>query len=291
LGPILHKSGISGNFSDFESVYDDVASSGKYPKIVKEIKNRVYEYFSHFSLPEEATLYDYLVLSLRKKDLIATFNWDPLLALAWQRNSKVAKLPKVVYLHGNVEIAICNEDRVKDFKGKSCNKCKKSLKAVPLLYPVKQKNYANNPFIKSEWIQLRYVLRHAYFFTIFGYSAPKTDVEARKVLLNEWKTNPIFELAQIEIIDIKSKKELKDNWREFFCRAHHGTFDSVWHSHIFQYPRRSCEGLAMATLQNMPWRTNCFPKTKNLRELQGWAQELWEEEQQGSFSGKDFGFS
>ncbi|MHA1748548.1 MAG: hypothetical protein ACTSXN_02865 [Promethearchaeota archaeon] len=37
-------------------------------------------------MTESPTIYDYLILSLRKKDVIATFNWDPLLVQAAWKN-------------------------------------------------------------------------------------------------------------------------------------------------------------------------------------------------------------
>ena len=46
---------------------------------MREIETRVDEYFADLELPGHPTIYDRLVLSLREKDLIATFNWDPFL--------------------------------------------------------------------------------------------------------------------------------------------------------------------------------------------------------------------
>ncbi|MCX6578452.1 MAG: hypothetical protein NTV82_18950 [Candidatus Aminicenantes bacterium] len=290
LGPLLKSHNLYCGDADFESLYDDLVSSGKYPESANEIEARVQEYFSQLCPPDRATIYDYLVLSLREKDLIASFSWDPFLALAWQRNSRAVKLPKMVHLHGNVEIAVCLECRVKDFKGKICKKCRKLLIPTPLLYPVKQKNYSAHPFIEAEWNELRFFLKHTYFLTIFGYAAPETDVEARKLLLNAWKDNPTFELAQIEIIDIKPEEKLTRKWKEFFCRDHYGIFKSIWSSYLFRYPRRSCEAFAMATLQQSPWRVNPFPKTTNLRKLQEWARLLWFEENDGKLSGKPFDY-
>jgi len=290
LGPLLKSHNVYYEDADFESMYDDLVSSGKYPELVKEIESRVQEYFSQLLIPEKATIYDYLVLSLREKDLIASFNWDPFLALAWKRNSRAVKSPKMVHLHGNVEIAICLEHRVKDFKGNICKKFRKILEPTPLLYPVKQKNYNAHPFIETEWNELRHFLKHTYFLTIFGYAAPETDVEARQLLLNTWKDNPTFELAQIEIIDIKPEGKLAKTWKEFFCRDHYGIFKSIWSSYLFHYPRRSCEAFAMATLQNSPWKDNPFPKTTNLRKLQEWARLLWFEETEGKLYGKPFAY-
>jgi len=291
LGPMLKRYNLYCEGADFESLYDDLVSSGKYPELVKEIEGRVQEHFSQLCPPDRATIYDYLVLSLREKDLIASFNWDPFLVLAWRRNSRAVKLPKMVHLHGNVELAACLECRVKDFQGNICQKCGKLLKPTPLLYPVKQKNYSAHPFIESEWNELRLFFRHAYFLTIFGYAAPETDVEARGLLLDAWKDNPTFELAQIEIIDIKPLKQLTKTWKEFFCRDHYGIFKSIWHSYLFRYPRRSCEAFAMATLQLSPWKDNPFPRTTSLSKLQKWARLLWSEETKGRHSGVPFAYS
>lgn len=288
LGPVLKSYNVYYEDIDFESMYDDLVTSGNYPELVKEIKGRVQEYFSQLSLPERATIYDYLVLSLREKDLIASFNWDPFLALAWHRNSRAVKLPKMVYLHGNVEIAACLECHVKDFKGNICQKCQNPFTSTPLLYPVKQKNYNAHPFIEAEWNELRLFFKHAYFLTIFGYAAPETDVEARGLLLDAWKDNPTFELAQIEIIDKKPQKQLTKTWKEFFCRDHYGISKSIWHSYLFHYPRRSCEAFAMATLQLSPWKDNPFPRTTSLSKLQKWARLLWFEETKEKLSGEPF---
>jgi hypothetical protein len=47
--------------------------------ILERLERAVFDYFSSLQLPDEPTLYDHLVLSLRPKDVIATFNWDPFL--------------------------------------------------------------------------------------------------------------------------------------------------------------------------------------------------------------------
>jgi hypothetical protein len=291
LGPLLKSHNLYSSDADFESLYDDLVSSGKYPELAREIENRLHEYFSQLSIPEEATIYDYLVLSLREKDMIASFNWDPFLALSWKRNSRVAKLPKIVFLHGNVEMGICLKDRVKNFKENKCKTCGEALSPTPLLYPVKQKNYNSHSFIEAEWNELRHFLKYTYFLTIFGYAAPETDVEAKKLLLNAWKDNPTFEFAQIEIIDIKPEKELTRKWKEFFCREHYGIFKSIWNSYLFHYPRRTCEAFTMATLQLSPWKDNPFPKTTNLSKLQQWARLLWREENKGKLSGEPLEYS
>jgi hypothetical protein len=63
---------------------------------------------------------------------------------------------------------------------------------------VKDKDYAAHPFIRSEWTRLERKLEAAYFVTIFGYSAPVTDVAARDTLLRVWSSNQARDIAEIE---------------------------------------------------------------------------------------------
>jgi hypothetical protein len=92
-------------------------------------------------MPDEPTLYDYLMLSLRETDLIATFNWDPFLVRAFIRNRDVAAMPQLAFLHGNVEVGVWLKDSVKGFRGDICAKCGNPFEATTLLYPVRNKNY------------------------------------------------------------------------------------------------------------------------------------------------------
>jgi hypothetical protein len=153
------------------------------------------------------------------------------------------------------------------------------------LYPVKQKNYANDAFIKNEWDILRSFLKRAYIVTIFGYSAPKTDIEARKLMLDEWHGNPSVELAEINIVDIRPPEALEAAWGDFFVRTHFGTFDNVLDTDQFWHPRRSCDAFAMATLQQRPWPENPLPRLKDLSELHQWIRPLLDEEERGFLTG------
>ena len=284
LAPAIANAGFS-NTSDFESLYDEIATSGKAPGLKAEIEAKVQAYFEALELPESPTLYDHLVLSLRNSDYIATFNWDPFLAQAFRRNRQAARMPKLLFLHGNVEVGICPVDRVKGFRGDKCGKCGAPLQPSRLLYPVRQKNYNSDPFIESEWKELEEALRRGYMLTIFGYSAPKTDVEAVGLMLRGWGANPTFELAEVSIVDIKPEPELHTTWERFLCRTHYGTSTSVWNTWLFRHPRRSGEALAMATLQNDPWHDNPFPKLPSLSHLHAWLAPLIVEEQSGRFTG------
>ncbi len=45
-----------------------------------------------------------------------------------------------------------------------------------------------------------------------------TDAEAKKLMLDVWLQNTTKDLAQIDLIDIKPRVEVKNNWRDFiFC--------------------------------------------------------------------------
>ena len=57
-------------------------------KVRMAVEQRDAEYFSKLELPDHPTIYDYRLLSLRKKDVIATFNWDPFLWLACHRKGR-----------------------------------------------------------------------------------------------------------------------------------------------------------------------------------------------------------
>lgn len=292
LEHLIKQHGVVYQSQNFETFYDELAQTGKYPELLSQLEQEIYNYFSTLQLPDEATIYDYLVLSLREQDIIATFNWDPFLAQAFIRNMDAVgydRMPKIAFLHGNVAIGVCYKCKTMGWRQNSCSRCKTAFKPSKLLYPVGKKDYASDGFIANEWERLRQYVRRAYYITVFGYSAPKTDAEARKLLLDEWQTNPVQELAELDIIDILANKDrpaLQTNWQEFFVRSHYSLYDSFFKSQLFSHPRRSSDAFAMATLQCSPWATNEFPKGISLTELQDWVQPLLVEERAGAFSGK-----
>ena len=270
---------------NFEAAYDELATEDCNPSLVNEIEGRVRKYFEPMVLPFESTLYDRLILSMRETDLIATFNWDPFLPLAYARNAHIQKLPRLAFLHGNVAIATCLKDRVTGFRWQKCQSCGESLQPTRLLYPVKHKDYNADPFIANEWKRLKSYLDRAYMLTVFGYGAPSTDVEALDLMSNIWKNNPRFELCQVNIVDIKPQRQLEKTWEPFFCRDHYATLKNLRGTWLFKYPRRSCEALAFATLQMAPWKTNQLPRFKSLAKLHKWIEPLIAEEDAGQFAG------
>lgn len=286
LGPLLAEYDVRDGYEDFESLYDVLVSSGATPELLRRLEAEIRAYFAAMVIPPHVTIYDRLILSLREKDLIASYNWDPFLAQAFKRNRHLRRLPKLAFLHGNVEIGSCIDHRRSGFTDQRCSVCSKPFTASKLLFPVKHKNYAEDPFIKGEWENLRRYLARAYFVTIFGYSAPVTDIEAKTLMLEKWKENPFRDLAEIEFVDVRSKDELVATWKEFFVRQHYAVWNDISKTCVFRNVRRSCESFAMATLQNDPWHENPFPETSDLSTLQQWLQPLLREEEKNKFSGQ-----
>jgi hypothetical protein len=197
---------IVGNLPDsiksknFEKLYSNLHRDNPDSKEIKEIEKKVYDYFEDMKLPGEPTIYDYLVLSLRPKDLIATFNWDPFLYQAFCRNSKKAKMPRLSFLHGNVAIGYCKEDKRSGPAGMYSKKTGNFHEPTKLLYPVEQKNYTDDEFIEIEWKRIHAWLNsdNTKRVTIFGYGAPATDVEAVKLLIDAWGTPDKRNMEQFE---------------------------------------------------------------------------------------------
>ena len=85
------------NFSDkqmsaFEKLYSDIYGKSEYQELQKKLESKVCDYFCKLQIPDEPTLYDYLILSLTEKDAIISFNWDPFLMQAYRRNISVGNL-------------------------------------------------------------------------------------------------------------------------------------------------------------------------------------------------------
>ena len=122
----------------------------------------------------------------------------------------------MAFLHGNVAIATCEKDMVLGSPYARCSRCGEMLKKVPLLYPIKEKNYNLNPYISMSWTQLEQYLQMAYRLTIFGYSAPKSDQAAIDMLKQAWGAVEDRNLEEIEIIDIRPEEDVIKSWAAQF---------------------------------------------------------------------------
>lgn len=238
---------------NFEALYSNIYRVDPDNQLLKSMNERVYDYFSSLSLPDKPTIYDYLVMALRSKDLIATFNWDPFLYQAWCRNKEHGSKPMIRFLHGSVAIGYDEEDLRSGPAGWFRRDNLHLLKRTPLLYPTGEKNYEEDPFINREWSRLREALHNKSTkrVTIFGYSAPVSDKAAIKLMSEAWGSPDKRNVEQFEIIDIRSQVEVKKSWESFI------------HSHHYDY----CTNYFQSSLSKCPRRTNesyflrCFPLT------------------------------
>lgn len=273
---------------NFERIYSEVLAedAGR----AREMEQRIEAYFSAIQLPDAPTTYDYLLLSLREKDIVATFNWDPLLAQAYVRNIDTARgrLPKIVFLHGNVAVGQCLAHKQKGFRlsglhSAICPICQRELRPTPLLYPISQKNYQMDSFIANEWNELAEEMRHGYLLTIFGYSAPVSDVEAKRIIQSAWSDNQTTEFALIHIVDLADRRDLKKKWQSIDCYRGVSIYRDLRETYLLHHPRRSCEATFMAMMQQSPVPENPIPHCKTLAELRDWVEPILLEEQLKKF--------
>jgi hypothetical protein len=187
-------------------------------------------------------------------------------------------MPKLAFLHGNVAIGFCEIHTSFGWHDDHCHTCGKQFSPSPLLFPVRNKNYTSRPSIRSQWALLEEHLERAYFVTVFGYSAPVTDVAARQAMLRVWSRNTARDVAEIEIIDIRSSDELRQTWDDFIVRSHYITGDSVMRAYSSWHPRRSCDALFAATMLNEPWPDDWLPNFDDAAKLRRWIDPLWREE-------------
>ena len=246
------------NRKNIEEVYSNLAVNPKCRKLMKKIEGKIENYFSSLKIPRETTTYDYLLLSLRKKDAVFTFNWDPFLFDAYKRNEKVASLPEIFFLHGNVRIGICpKHPEARCERGGICPKCLSRCVNVPLLYPIGKKDYSSNEYIRRSWDKARYFFAEAFVLTIFGYGAPVSDADAVDLLKSAWMERSDRRIEHVEIIDVASDSDLYKRWKKFTPTLHLKLKDCIWKSWIMMYPRRSVESLKYPIFDGMPAET--FP--------------------------------
>lgn len=231
---------------NIENIYSELYGKHEYYKVVQGVEQAIINYFSDMKLPDNLTIYDYLVVALTKKDCIATFNWDPLLLEAYNRMKKITNdLPQLLFLHGNVAVGFCEEcKRFGPLQNISCPKCHKPFKMPKILFPVKNKNYNCDIFIKEQWNEFDWYCQHAGLITFFGYSAPITDEEAINRILKTYHSIN-RRLDSIEIIDIKSNNsDFQDTWTPFYksTNGHVNYYKTFWESILAEYPRNESEG-------------------------------------------------
>jgi hypothetical protein len=279
LGDALDSAGIEWRGRNFEDVYSALYGDPDNSDLASELDNSIAEYFGGMQLLERATIYDYLVLGLRSKDVVATFNWDPFLFQAYLRNRHLADMPTLLHLHGCAIIGVCYEHRKQGLVGRPCPVCHQSLLPVDLLYPIGDKDYGANTFIETQWNLLQKVLEHAFLFTIFGYSAPPSDYRAIQLMKTAWGDVERRQFEEIEFIDIKPTEDLTETWDDFIHTHHFTSVTSFFDSFLARYPRRSCEAM-YAQLIDAKWcDNNPVPSGEiPLKDLQDWYSDLIDHE-------------
>lgn len=271
LTTLLNNVNIDAN-QNFESIYSNIEDNA----LRNTLEEKINKYFSSLSLPPTATDYDRLLLSLREKDAIFTFNWDPFLFDAWVRNHNVAKLPEIFFLHGSVRIGSCIKHQAWGKKWDICPKCREKFSEVPLLYPIENKDYSKNAsgYIKSAWENAKKFFTDAFTITIFGYSAPESDAEAVSLLRAAWFEENSRKLEHIEIIDIAKTHKLHEKWSSFTPTNHYQIRRNLSQSRLLQWPRRTCESLFYSTTTGEPCEAFPLTLTDNLAELQNEIREI-----------------
>lgn len=248
---------LNTNSDNLEDIYMELYERDSESLVFRDarikLEQLIEQYFTTFVIPKAPTAYDYLILGLTKKDLIASFNWDPLLMQAYQRCKKFTRsLPEIVFLHGNVAIGVCKNDKRVGIADSLCSVCGNPLARMRLLYPIKNKDYTSDLYISDSWRCLQHYLKIAYRLTIFGYSAPKSDIVARSMLKEAWGKVEERALEEIEIIDIASEEVVTESWADFIHTHHYSVYNNIFASAIGMYPRRTCDVLFDNTM-NVRW--------------------------------------
>lgn len=264
---------------NFEEVYSELALDPNLADVCRRLETRVHEYFSSLELPQQPNIYDHLVLSLRPKDVIATFNWDPFLVQAVRRCYRRGnEPPQLVFLHGNVMAGHCMAHKRIGPPDMVCSVCGNPFTPSKLLYPVAKKDYASDPLIAEAWRFLEASLKRAFMVTIFGYGAPRSDAEAVDLLKRAWGNREDRQFEEIEMIDIRPEDELAATWDAFIHTHHYSVHADFYDSFIANHPRRTGEAYLHQFLEAKWINLNPVPRDLQGRDLWDWYRPLREAE-------------
>lgn len=265
---------------DFELLFSRLYEDETKRDLVEQLETIVRAYFEQLELPKTVTLYDYLLLSLTSKDVVISFNWDPFLMQAFIRNRSDGNLPYLLFPHGNVAVYYCAlqktafafDNNICDF----CHDCEEKMQPMKLLYPIGDKDYAEDPLIRSAWAEAEQYLSRAAGVTIFGYGAPDTDQEALKLLKKYFKESHIDEIAPFEVINLPSaQREQEAKWKEISSDRMFVYLNDFKDSMLWRSPRVSLEALFDAILQQQPRPADqSFREFDSLEELQSFARSI-----------------
>jgi len=260
MNRFLERTGISskfpelidyiGKYPNLEDLYSKLTSDPIYATICKNLNLEIFNYMSSLHCGAEINLYDKLVLSLTKRDTIATFNWDPFLSQSLFYMSYVTRdLPNLLFLHGNVAMGICENCKRIGYVNNTCNSCNQVFTPLRLLYPVKEKNYEQNLYIKDAWDNLKRAIDDSWMITFFGYSAPKSDTAAITMMEKTFEESKEKGLKQFEIINIDDEKNLTEAYSIFAYKPTRISYiKNFYDSSLAKNPRRTCDCLYSNTM-------------------------------------------
>lgn len=253
LQDILKDVRLNTTSNNLEDIYSELHSRPECREIIQELEKRLYDYFASLELPDEPTIYDFLVLSLTEKDVIATFNWDPLLIQAYVRCHRFTdNLPHILCLHGNVAMGFCAKHREFGTTDAECPVCGEILPPTKLLFPIKEKDYTSDAYIKGCWDSIEVAIEESGTLTIFGYSAPSSDTGAVALLKKAWGNLDDRLLEEVSVIDIMEEDVMLEKWKDFIYSHHYRYRNNFFESYLGMFPRRSSE-MIFATFQlNVP---------------------------------------
>ncbi len=281
MADILDEIDLRTKSNNLEDIYSELYSRPECRCEREELERRLYEYFDRLEIPDEPTIYDLLILSLTRKDVVATFNWDPLLLQAYVRCYRITNnLPHIFCLHGNVAMCYCKEHAEFGIKHAMCPICKRELVPTKLLYPVTEKDYESDDYIRNCWAAVQQAINESYMITIFGYSAPTSDKSAVDLLKQAWGDPEDRQLEEISIIDIIDEEEIPVKWKDFIHTHHYQYVKDFYSSYLGIFPRRSCEMVFSTFCLNI-WADNTkgFHPNISWMELKGQMSSLLREEQ------------
>jgi len=269
VGDLLASWGLNPE-ANIEDSYSLLHFSGQQDRL-EQLNEIIFDYFDGLELPAKPNIYDHLILSLREKDVVATFNWDPFLIQACLRNSSSGlSVPRLAFLHGNVLSGFCAEHMTYGVRGNMCSRCAAPLAATPLLYPVNEKNYSGDRSIGAQWELLRAHLAEASMITVFGYGAPKSDVEAMSLMSEGWGHPHERTMEQNEFITRDTELTVKKSWDRFIYSHHYEIHDDFYDSWIAKHPRRTVEAFRQQFLEAKFIADNPIPRELDFPGLWDW---------------------
>ena len=265
LDYILKDINIHTSSNNLEDIYTELSLRSQNEPKIKEVcsilENEIRDYIGRFYYPRnQLSLYDLLILTLRRKDCIYTFNWDPLIYDArarvayemgrWLNKDATDYLPNIMYLHGNAKLGYCLKDKqIGQIQG-YCSKCQQELKPMPLLYPTKKKHYSDGEYIEDAWKRLEHYNSLSPLLTVWGYSSPDSDNEAQEKIFQSWCCQERIDgclhvnnkIKHLEVINTDRTTQFRNKWEKYTNPAIPPSFyDNISESVLFKFPRSTIE--------------------------------------------------